>query len=436
LGIRIFILRISVIAAGTQGDVQPMVALCAALNARGHRAELVSFDEFAGLAAEHGVVLRPLSSSFIAELKSEEGKKLFTTSGNLIKFVRSFIGTMRRGLRDMVNEGREYTASADIIVGSGAFDIPGQMFAEYWKKPYVHAFLQPLIGSCEYPSCLHSGWRAPLPDWLNRLEQQFALQAFWLASRFVVHSARRMLDLPPASWSMPYSVASRRGEEFLMGFSPTVVSRSRDWPANVHVTGYWFLDAPPSWKPPEALAQFLESGSPPVYFGFGSMGLRDPKATMQIVLATIAELGRRAIVSTGWGGLGVETPLPPNVHAIDGAPHDWLFPRVAVAVHHGGAGTTAAAVRAGIPSVVTPFLMDQFFWGKRLETLGLGPRALPHKKLTAQSLAKAVQLALEDNSKRRRAAEVGKTVRAEDGLTRAAEIIERAAAGTGSALQQ
>ena len=205
-----------------------------------------------------------------------------------------------------------------------------------------------------------------------------------------------------------------------------LLPRSREWPGNVETTGFWFLDDGAAWTPPPALARFLDDGPAPVYVGFGSMAFLDRGATLDAVMGALEKTRARAVISAGWGGLKRDR-LPESALGLDEAPHDWLFPRMAAIVHHGGAGTTGAALRAGKPSVVTPFIVDQFPWARLLHSRGLAPAPLPHRALTADSLAAAIETALNDAAMRRRAGDMGARVRAEDGVGRALETVLRAA---------
>jgi UDP:flavonoid glycosyltransferase YjiC (YdhE family) len=184
------------------------------------------------------------------------------------------------------------------------------------------------------------------------------------------------------------------------------------------------LDPPLDWSPPPALVDFLNAGAPPVYVGFGSMSSRDPRATANLVLQALQRTGQRALLLSGWAGLQ-PADLPPHVFPLDALPHAWLFPRVAAIVHHGGAGTTGAALRAGVPSIVIPFFGDQPFWGHRVAELGAGPRPIPRRQLTPDRLATAIQTAVTDTAMRQRAVAVGAAIQAEDGLARAVEVISR-----------
>jgi UDP:flavonoid glycosyltransferase YjiC (YdhE family) len=189
----------------------------------------------------------------------------------------------------------------------------------------------------------------------------------------------------------------------------------------VHTTGYWLLREE-AWQPSPHLTAFLESGSPPVFVGFGSMPMRDPKTTTTTILEALRQSGQRAILSSGWAGLG-ESDLPDHVMQIGYAPYSWLFSRMAAIVHHGGSGTTGLALRAGVPSIVMPFGADQPYWGRRVFDLGVGPEPVPFKKLTAERLADVIRKAVTDEAMRQHAAELGAALRSEDGLGDAVRAI-------------
>jgi sterol 3beta-glucosyltransferase len=235
---------------------------------------------------------------------------------------------------------------------------------------------------------------------------------------------KETLKLPPRSLAAnELHWADGRPVPVLLAFSRHVLPPPPDWPESVRVTGYWFLNEGQSWHPPPGLLEFLSAGPPPVMVGFGSMAGRNPARTTRIVLDALMQSGQRGLIVTGWGGLGISNP-PAGVHAIEFAPYDWLLPRVAAVVHHGGAGTTAAGLHAGKPTVICPFVSDQPFWGKRVTALGVGPPPIPQRKLTAPKLARAIQQAVSDTAMRQRAAELGAQIRAEDGIASAVDFIE------------
>ena len=210
----------------------------------------------------------------------------------------------------------------------------------------------------------------------------------------------------------------------LSAYSPSIIPHPADWPESVHVTGYFFLNTMADWQPSPELRAFLGAGDPPVYIGFGSMGGRNPEQLAGIIVEALARSGQRGLLLTGWGGLHPEL-VPENVFVVDSAPHNWLFPRMAAVVHHGGAGTTAEGLRAGVPAVIVPFVLDQPFWGARVKAMGLGPEPIPKKKLTADRLASAIRKAITDSAMRQRASSCGAAIRAENGVGNAVEFTKR-----------
>jgi sterol 3beta-glucosyltransferase len=213
----------------------------------------------------------------------------------------------------------------------------------------------------------------------------------------------------------------------LHGYSEHVLPRPADWPDGALVTGYWFLESDATWQPPDRLRDFLAAGDPPVYVGFGSMAGADPRRLARVVAEATRRAHVRGLLAIGWGGLDAGD-LPDSVLAIDEAPHDWLFPRVAAAVHHGGAGTTAAALRAGRPSVICPFIGDQPFWGRRVRALGAGSDPIPQKRLTAENLAAAIREVTTNPAIGRRSRELGERIRGEDGVANAVSALRSALA--------
>jgi UDP:flavonoid glycosyltransferase YjiC (YdhE family) len=216
----------------------------------------------------------------------------------------------------------------------------------------------------------------------------------------------------------------------LVGISPQVLPGPADWPAHFHVTGYWFLPRPIEWNPPSDLARFLAAGKPPVCFSFGSMTDRNSADLTQTEIAALEITGQRGIIVTAWGGLQAITRSD-RLFVIDTVPFDWLWPRCAAVVHHGGSGATSAGLRAGVPSLAVAFMADQPFWGRRIFELGCGPRPILRKRLTTDRLAAAIEQAVTDQSMRQRAAQFGQRIRSEDGIVRAVQLIEKLAAEPG-----
>ena len=209
----------------------------------------------------------------------------------------------------------------------------------------------------------------------------------------------------------------------LLACSPTVIPRPDDWSSQyINIPGYFFLDTSDSYQPPIELGGFLSADEPPVCVTFGSMIHRDANRIYRTVLDVLVQTGNRAIILSGWSDFQ-NFSLPENVLVVDAVPHDWLLPRCKAVIHHGGAGTTAAGLRSGIPNLVVPFAADQPFWGMRVHAIGAGPRPIPVRKLTTNKLITA--LAEADGDALRNSAQVaGRKIRAEDGVGYAVKLIE------------
>ncbi|HEY0526713.1 MAG TPA: glycosyltransferase [Stellaceae bacterium] len=425
-------MRITVLAPGSRGDVQPFAALGGALARAGHEIRIVADRGFAPLMRLAGGVEHVPVSGDIRSLLQAERKLVFEQGRNPVALARSFFKVGRDLALRWGEEGLAACRGADaILTGDGAAFF-GASVAEKSGVPLIQTYLQPLPPTRDFPSALIPQPPFRLPGWANRISHRLVGELFWLALRPGTNEARRrLLGLRP--WPVlpaPVDAINRRGPLALFGFSPSVVPRPADWPPQCRVTGYWFLDDP-EWRTPPELEAFLAAGPPPVYVGFGSMGAADdPRETTALVLQALKEAGGlRAVLAAGWGGLscsgvGGDAGLPETVIMIEEAPHDRLLPRMAAAVHHGGAGTTAAALRAGIPSIVLPVLGDQSFWGARLAALGAAPPPLPRRRVTAEALAASLRRVTTDTAMRVRAAQLGKAIRAEDGLKVAVALIE------------
>lgn len=202
-----------------------------------------------------------------------------------------------------------------------------------------------------------------------------------------------------------------------------VFQRPADWDDRWQVTGFLF-DDDPTWAPPQDLVDFLETDEAPVYIGFGSMPDSKPQATTRMIMDAVRKAGKRAAILTGWAGLGAND-VPENIHILKYAPHSWLFPKMAAVVHHGGSGTTASGMRAGVPTVVIPHQGDQGFWGRTVKRLGVGTNPIPRKKLTVESLAAAITEATTNRAMQVNARALGEKISAEDGLEEAIKWVER-----------
>jgi UDP:flavonoid glycosyltransferase YjiC (YdhE family) len=394
-----------ILTIGTQGDVLPYIALGRGLQAAGHEVTIATLAQFNTLIIENGLRHAALRGAYLEAAQSPRD--------NPLKMIRRFQQMARETLDD------EWSSAQDaevLIYNPAAFG--GYHLADKLGIPAFAAFPAPLYSPTrEFPSPFF-----PFKSLgsFNKLSHRlFAKLGPAIYRRPIGEWRRDKLGLPPA-----HGEDQLRGKPItkLYAYSPIVVPPPADWDESSVVTGYWFLDAPTAWQPSPELVAFLDSGSPPVYVGFGSMAFHDVARQTTIVLRALQLAGQRAIVATGWGGLKSEEASA-SILVVDAVPHDWLFPRVAAVVHHGGAGTTGAGLRAGKPTVICPFVGDQSFWGWRVAALGAGPQPIPQLRLTAERLAEAIHTAVTDAKMQERAAALGAIIRVENGVERAATYI-------------
>jgi sterol 3beta-glucosyltransferase len=415
-------MHIAIIAPGSRGDVQPYIALGKGLQGAGHGVRLLTHRNFQMLASAYGLEFWPVEANTQDIVQGDKMRELLE-KGNLFTSMAQMAKEMKGGALRLAESGLAACQGMDgVLAGIGGLFI-GLSLAEKLGLPFLQAYNVPLT-----PTRAFAGTLVPrLPSWLgslnplsHRLTRQIVWQAYRPADRLV---RRQVLGLPASSLWGPFGSDRLAHGPILYGFSPSVIAPPPDWGRNVHVTGYWFLDPPSDWTPSPALVEFLQAGPPPVYIGFGSMSSKSPRQTADLVVQALARAGQRAVMLSGWGGLHIMDSG--SVLMVDSVPHAWLFPQVAAVVHHGGAGTTAAGLRAGVPSIIIPFHGDQPFWGQRVADLGVGPAPILRRRLTVERLAQAIHEAVTDSTMRQRAVDLGARIRAEDGVARAVAAVEQ-----------
>ncbi|MGP3937575.1 glycosyltransferase [Nonomuraea sp. KM88] len=373
-------MRPLLISVGSRGDVQQFMALARGLLDAGHRPVLAAPRRFEPLVAGCGVEFAPLSDEMFALQGSVKGQGVRAA----ITAARSVRPMLRRLLDD---QAALAARPADVVVYHPK-SLGGPYVAEKLGVPALAGLLIPLyVPTSAFPSPIFP-IRPPGP--LNRASWRVAA-AIEAPYRSTIRTWRaEALGLQDGFLPMAELVKSGT---VLHAWSPHLLPAPADWPASARPLGFWTTPADDTWTPPERLSRFLNQGEPPVYVGFGSSITDDPESLTAAVLEGVRLVGRRAVLATGWGALRPGA-VANDVLVIEEAPHDWLLPRVAVAVHHGGVGTAAAALRAGVPQVVRPFVGDQPFWAARLHHLGVAPAPL-RGRLTAARLAAAIENAAE-----------------------------------------
>lgn len=417
--------RITILTSGTRGDVQPLIALGLGLQQAGYAVRVATHAPFQPLVAAYGLEFALVAANPNELLAGPPGRGALVYAGNPLRSLQAtmrYLRAARPVFARMIAEAWQVCQDAEALIVT----LPttwGQQIADRLGLPCGWALNQPLSRTSAFPSALQPSelTLGPAYNWLTHLAVE---QILWQPWRRCLNQWRReTLGLAPLPFWGPYGQIYAQQIPFLYGFSPQVAPRPADWPAAHVVTGYWFLDRPPDWQPPPGLRDFLAAGGPPVCVGFGSLDASQQAALLPLAIAALAQTGLRAVLLADPAAL--PAPLPPQLFAIAEAPHDWLFPQVAAAVHHGGAGVTAAALRAGIPSVVVPAGTDQFFWGQRVAALGVGPPAIPRRRLSIEQLSLALRAVTSDIALAHCAALLGRQIRAEDGVGQAVELIQR-----------
>lgn len=411
-----------VFGAGSRGDIEPCVRLGLGLSASGFDVIVAAPENFGELVRNHGLAFRTMRGDVQEIMASETGRR-FMEKGNSnpiasIRLMRELVGPVAL---DMAEDLLDVCREADLLISLAVFGTLAKSVAEVSHVQLMHIEPTPMLPTSAFPA---PGWpiQRNLGGIHNRLSGRAMLWIIWQWYGPFVNQFRKRHGLPTFGGRSFHRVL--RSTALLGAYSSKVVPRPADWPDEVTVTGYWYSESGETdWRPPRKLEAFLEAGEPPIYVGFGSMAGRDPDRLAAAAIEALELSGQRGVLATGWGGMTARS-VPDNVILLDSAPHAWLFPRMAAVVHHGGAGTTAEGLRAGIPSVIIPFTVDQPFWGRRIETLRVGPSPIPAVKLNAQLLALAIKRAVEDTEMKARAAALGEAIRSEDGIGKAVGAVQ------------
>jgi sterol 3beta-glucosyltransferase len=417
-------MRITILTGGTRGDVQPFVGLGVGLQRAGHQVCVPAPECFRGLIAKAGLEFTPsrgIDPQALLHLPEVQALRRKVNRPTTAAFaIRPILRVGQRYFASLLDAYWSSSEGADVLISSTWFFGPD--CAEKREIMHIYATQQPLVTPTRaFPASLLSPYGMRPNSALNRITYCLLYLAFWPTFRTALNNWRRQMGLSPHSSSSYWRWL--QAQTTVCGFSPSFLPAPTDWPPHHHVTGFWFLDEPAGWQPPAGLVRFLESGPPPVCVGFGSMVENDPMRMTRVVLEALQLSDQRGVLISGWGGLG-DLSLPKTVYCLDAVPHNWLFPKMAAVVHHGGMGTTAAGLRAGVPSVIIPFFFDQPFWARRVEQLGVGVRCASSSKVTAEELAAALDKVTTDTGLRQRAAALGEKIRAEDGVGRAVAVIQ------------
>jgi UDP:flavonoid glycosyltransferase YjiC (YdhE family) len=406
-------MRVSILTVGSRGDVQPFAAFGSALHRAGHAVRVCTHPEFRRLVTEQGGLgFAPLAAGALSRgTETEEGRRWAERQSRWMPTWVGLIRDARSVAHERMRDAATGCRDAEVIVATNLTQILGWQLSRELGVPLVRALLN-----------------APA-YWMSRRTHRPAAavvrQAAWLAARPWLNRVRReALGLGPLPLREPIGQLERERRLVLYPFSPSVFPKPAGWGDWTEVTGYWFLDAAVDPEPPADLRAFVEAGPPPVCMGFATQLDPDPAATTRTMVETLRGAGRRGVLLRTPDALaGVE--LGEDVYALERVSHDWLFPRCQAVVHHAAAGTTATALRSGVPSVTVPHNADQFTWAGRLSELRVSPPPIPRRGLTRERLEPALVGATTSHVLRERAQALAARIREEDGVAAAVAAFER-----------
>jgi sterol 3beta-glucosyltransferase len=409
-------MKITILTYGSRGDVQPFLPLSLRLMEEGHSVRLAAPVRFKDLVEEHKIEFAPLAGD-----PEDLSRRLNNAGQNFVRLLSELTNHAIEVGADVWRQTEEACRDADLIIHTFAHVVAAHTLAREKGIPDIHIQGFPMFT----PTGDYSN--VTLPDLrsrvLNRLTHTLSAKITWWTAQIGFERVRRRAGFPKRKLYWPFDDGPARPRTpILCAWSPSVLPPSEDWWPNVHVTGYYFFSQITSHPLQKELESFLRLGKPPVCISFGSMINQDAERIDRIVQKALKQTGNRGVILSGWSG--VKSSSANDLHYLESAPHDWLLPRCKMLIHHGGAGTTAAGLRAGIPNIVVPYMADQPFWARRVHAIGAGPQSIPVKDLSVENLRRAIVDA-EKESLRKRAQVVGQQIRSEDGTGEAVKWIEK-----------
>ena len=407
---------ITILCSGSRGDFQPYIALAMELKKLGKEVRITGMREFENFIKSYGIDFYPIQADFKSLNVDEKMLKEAQSADNPLKMLLTFNKMKKYGV-SIANEFYASCENSELIIYHPGCTM-GYFAAEKLGIPSILASPFPMHKTKERLSVISYGKSKPGPL-KNRFSYTMLQGMLWLASKDSVKGFwKKEFGRLPKGFSAPYERVDKK-HPTVISCSNFVFNRPKDWNENVHQKGYWFVEEIVDYTPSKELSDFLKAGEKPVYVGFGSVFHADQKDKIsKLVIDALTKAKRRGIIC----GMGKFDNLPKNVIAIDSIPHSWLFERVSAVCHHGGAGTSAAGFKAGVPSIITPFSNDQFAWAHRSYDLGVGAKPIPIKQLNSDNLTEAINFALQDKIVAK-AKELARNIATENGAKDCAKVI-------------
>lgn len=411
-------MKITMLTIGSTGDVRPYVLLGKELKARGHEITIATFSGFEKMIAEAGLNYYQLHGDVVKLMAN-----VMKPGVNGVGFLRSLEDALRDVapvlLKDLMNACEGADAMMCTFFGSMYYSI-----AEKHNIPCIQTHYFPMDPNDAAPISSAPGQR--LGKTWNRTSYRLGYLLIGLLEKRYLTQWRieNGMEVRKLQTKPDYRVGDRT-VPVIYAVSPMVLPRPKDWDEHIHMSGFWWDDSPVTYEPPQDLVDFLENGDQPIYIGFGSMVSGNMSKTFAKVIKAVRASRVRAVISLGWAAKDMHLKSNSRIYFADYVPHDWLFPRVRAVVHHGGAGTTAAGLRYGKPTLVVPFGGDQPFWGSRVHAIGCGPKPISRDMMSVQRLTKGLIDLTTHGSYRVAAEELGARLRMETGTKTAADLVER-----------
>jgi sterol 3beta-glucosyltransferase len=409
-------MKIIIFTYGSRGDVQPFLPLSVRLMEEGHSVKLAAPFRFQSLVEEYGIEFLPLSGD-----PEDLSRRLNNAGHNFVKLFRELMNHAVEIGADVWRQTEAACRDADLIIHTFAHLVGAHTLARERNIPDIHIQGFPMFAATgDYPNVTLPGLSSRV---LNRLTHTLSAKITWWTAQIGFERVRRRAGFPKRKLYWPFDNDSvRPPTPILCAWSPAILPPSSDWSPNVHVTGYYFFPEDHMYQPPAELVSFLQEGAAPVCITFGSMVNREAKKIDNIMQTALKQTGHRGIVLSGWSKIAESSST--DLLYLHSASHDWLLPRCKMVIHHGGAGTTSAGLRAGIPNIVVPFTADQPFWGRRVHAIGAGPSPILLKNLSVKKLTHAMA-EMDNDILRKRAQAIGQQLRSEDGVGLAVKLIEK-----------
>lgn len=410
-------MKLGIITIGSQGDIDPFIALGKRLKERGHHVRIAAFDMFENYIRAEGFEYAPLAGDAVEVIRLLIGEQVSPSEyfHNLDALLNPVKGEF---LADVVSACEGTDAILYSLLGSVAWHV-----ADRLNIPCFRAFFFPADPTWEFPAM--TAPVLPLGPVYNRFTFACGDYLWTQATRRLLNDWRKALGLPPIRpFSFPYRKLHGKPIPTLYAYSSMVSPKPTTWDENRYITGYWVFNTHSDWKPDKSLVDFLRAGDPPIYIGFGSAVGGSFEELFQIIDQSLRETGQRAVLSSGWGNLHKEN-MADYIYQVGFVPHEWLFQHTSAVIHHGGAGTTATGLRAGCPTLVVPFGGDQLYWGNRVWQLGVGAKPIPRNSLNARRLSMAISEMVNNHAMMAKAGLLGQKLQAEDGVGNAVEFIEQ-----------